>query len=81
VRGIKETKVELHSMRCSCGDGAWAVGEATVRSRCPGGIGLETEVLTLEEWQRQGKPRNLERLHRVAARGEFPRYEGKLRRS
>jgi hypothetical protein len=42
---------------------------------------LETELLTLEEWQRQGKPRNLERLHRVAARGEFPRYEGKLRRS
>jgi hypothetical protein len=57
------------------------VEEGTVRPPCPGGIGLETEVLTLEEWQRQGKPRNLERLQRVAARAEFPRYEGKLRRS
>jgi len=38
-------------------------------------------VLTLAEWHSQGKPTNLEQLHPMATRGEFPQHERKLRRS
>ena len=73
-------KIELHSMRCTCRGGVWALGEGSLSSPCPGGVGVETVVLTLAEWQSQGKPTSLERFRRAAARGEFPRYEGTLSR-
>jgi hypothetical protein len=81
----QEMKIELHSTKCSCRGGAWAMAGGVPSSPCPGGIGLETGVVTITEWRSQGKPANLEQSKEAAARveagerREYPRYEAILR--
>jgi hypothetical protein len=81
----QELKIELHSTACSCRGGAWAMSGGAPSSPCPGGIGVETAVLSLADWRAQGKPANLEQSRQAAARAqggerrEFPRYEATLR--
>jgi hypothetical protein len=84
-----QTRIELHSERCSCRGGSWVLLEGATGSPCSGGSDEaatgEKVVVTLKEWRQAGKPGNLElyrEAEKRAASGErrqFQRFQVSLK--
>jgi hypothetical protein len=83
-----QTRIELHSEKCSCRGGSWVLLEGATGSPCSAGADEATSgekaVVTLKEWRQAGKPGNLE-LYREAEkraasgeRREFQRFQAHL---
>lgn len=83
-----QTRIELHSQKCSCRGGSWVLLEGAAGSPCSGAKD-DTEdgekvIVTIKEWREAGKPGTLE-IYRVAAeraasgeRREFQRFQVSL---
>jgi len=83
-----QTRIELHSQKCSCRGGSWVLLEGAAGSPCSGTKdGTESNdktIVTLKEWRQAGKPGNLE-IYQAAEeraasgeRREFQRFQVSL---
>jgi hypothetical protein len=82
-----QTRIELHSEKCSCRGGSWVLLGGASDSPCPGsqdGEAPEKAIVTLTQWRQAGKPGNLEIYRAAEARAasgerrEFQRFAANI---